>query len=168
MKNRKPVEGYEGRYSVTDDGRVVGPRGRPLVPHINRKTGYSQLVLRINGKASLALVHRLVAEAFIPNPYGKPTVNHKNGDKTDNRAENLEWATRSENMRHAYREHLAPTVPVTAVSKEGTAREFDSISEAARFCGATHIGGIWNALRGKAKTAYGYHWQYADPKRRTR
>lgn len=63
---------------------------------------YLRVVFTIGGKRQPRLVHRLVAETFIPNPENKPEVNHINGDKTDNRVENLEWVTHSENMRHAF------------------------------------------------------------------
>src|ERR1051326_3026154 len=102
----KDIEGLEGLYAVTEDGRVwsypkKGARhnGRFCKMHMTRK-GYSCVSLR---KTMHATVHRLVAKAFIPNPLHLPEVNHKNGVKTDNRVENLEWCTSSENKRHSLR-----------------------------------------------------------------
>lgn len=96
----KPVVGNEA-YMVSNLGRVRALSGRLFVPTVHRQ-GY--LRVRLNGKA--LLIHRLVAEAFIPNPSNKRTVNHINADKSDNRVENLEWATQSENNRHAISSRL--------------------------------------------------------------
>lgn len=68
--------------------------------------GYPQVQLNFEGKYKMQRVHRLIAAAFIPNPENKPYVNHKNGIKTDNRIENLEWCTGSENQLHAFRTGL--------------------------------------------------------------
>lgn len=107
------VPGYEGLYIVSDHGNVMSvPRtvhGDRLVKNVagvklskcKHSSGYQQVVLYRNAHSDLALVHRIVAEAFIPNPDGKPCVNHINGDKTDNRVENLEWVTHKENSHHA-------------------------------------------------------------------
>lgn len=65
--------------------------------------GYLFVSLSKDGKRYLKKVHRLVAQAFIPNPFRKPQINHKNGDKTNNGIDNLEWVTNAENMLHAYR-----------------------------------------------------------------
>lgn len=98
----KPVKGYEGIYSVSDDGTVYSHiSNRPLSKGPN-KNQYVCIRLCKDGIERPFRIHRIVAEAFIPNPDNKEEVNHKNGIKNDNRVENLEWVTRSENHIHAY------------------------------------------------------------------
>lgn len=100
----KDIQGFEGLYSISDDGSVFSLHHgfKPLTPHM-KKCGYAYVGLRRGSshKPSYRRVHRLVAEAFIANPDGKPQVNHLDGDKSNNRASNLEWVTASENMAHA-------------------------------------------------------------------
>ena len=103
------VVGYEGLYMVSDYGRVkrVKPSRGAKVGRVLRQAacsnGYRQVTLSDGCKRRIHRVHRLVAEAFAENPEGKRYVNHIDGDKTNNRVENLEWCTRSENMLHSYR-----------------------------------------------------------------
>ena len=107
----KDVQGYEGQYQVSNLGRVKSLKrkldnGRSVNEKIlnssgKKKTQYGYLMVALAGKTFR--VNRLVATAFIPNPDNKPVVNHIDGDKENNRADNLEWATISENMLHAYR-----------------------------------------------------------------
>ena len=95
-----PIAGFP--YEVSETGQVRNLRGRVKTPR-QKRNGYFQVALYRDGRAHHIGVHRLVAEAFIPNPNGKSTVNHINGVKGDNRAVNLEWATPSENTNHGLR-----------------------------------------------------------------
>lgn len=103
----KEIQGYKGRYAITSDGRVwSNVRNRFLASQISH-LGYPVITLLDGeGNKKTLLIHRLVAQEFIPNPYKYREVNHKDGVKTTNTIENLEWTTRSENMKHAIRTGL--------------------------------------------------------------
>lgn len=104
METWKDIKGFEGIYQISNMGRVksfkADPNGR-ILSIKNSKGDYLNIVLCHGNKRRSVKVHRLVAEAFIPNPDNKPEVNHKDGNKQNNRVGNLEWATRIENQRHA-------------------------------------------------------------------
>ena len=99
----RPVLGYEGYYSVSNYGQVWSHHSGRLLKSIASKTGYLFVHLSVAGIAKRKTIHRLVAEAFIPNPEGKPTVNHINEVKDDNYVGNLEWATHREQNIHGTR-----------------------------------------------------------------
>lgn len=97
---RKQIEGYEGLYSVDETGRIYGKKGKEIKPYDN---GYGYLIIDLrdaNGEKKHKKVHRLVAKAFIPNPKNLPEINHKDENKKNNRAENLEWCTSSYNKKY--------------------------------------------------------------------
>lgn len=109
----KDIPGYEELYAVTDNGRVLRKVGYGCLKErwlkmskTNSGRGYYCVSLSKNGKVTNFRVHRLVATLFIANPDEKKCVNHINGDKLDNRVENLEWATHSENTLHAFKTGL--------------------------------------------------------------
>lgn len=102
----RDIKGYEGKYQVSNLGRVKSlhynrsDKEKVLLPRT--KTRYQYVVLSKNNKVAHKYIHRLVAEYFVPNPDNKPYVNHKDGNKHNNNAENLEWMTPLENNLHAY------------------------------------------------------------------
>ena len=110
----KDVVGYEGIYQVSSNGRikslarfiVCGHGGRmkreTILKNQTHPDGYPQIELNLNAKKFQVKIHRLVAQSFLSNPLNLPYVNHKDGDKTNNSIENLEWCTPSENLIHAY------------------------------------------------------------------
>lgn len=168
METWKDIEGYEGLYQVSNTGKVkalertvphahskeVTKHERTLKPHLT-KQGYLDVQLCKNGTVAHKRIHRLVAAAFVPNIEGKPFVNHKNGIKSDNREENLEWCTPSENIRHAV-DVLGVSInkrTVKVMRSDGVV--FDSIEEAAKTSETSH-GNVWMVINGKRSRAKGY------------
>ena len=101
----KQITGYEN-YSISEDGMVYNTKfNRKMKPNIN-SIGYLRVLLSSGGSTKQLFIHRLVADAFVPNPDNKPEVNHIDGNKENNNANNLEWVTRSENENHAYKTGL--------------------------------------------------------------
>lgn len=95
-------------YSVNLEGEIINTKtGCKLKPWVG-KNGYLTVSLTNNGYAKKVYIHRLLGEAFISNPEEKPTINHKDGNKRNNKLENLEWASHSENIKHAYSSGLQP------------------------------------------------------------
>ena len=156
----KDVAGYEGLYQVSDTGQVKSLARRwrrrdKLLKPGKRAGNYLFVVLNRDGIEDRRSVHRLVAEAFLPNPNQLPQVNHKDEDPTNNHVDNLEWCTQEYNVRYSKSKKVFQCIgdSVIAVHK--------SAVEAAK---ATGIGrtSINNALRGWSLTAGGYNWRYAN------
>ena len=168
----KQIEGFGGRYYVDRAGNIYSTRKnlKPRKQYIN-SFGYCVVGLYENGKEYKRKVHKLVAEAFIPNPNNKPEVNHINGDKTDNSVGNLEWVTRSENVKHAYdlgikkvpcKHLIKPVFQVDRLTGDLIA-SFNSVIEASE---KTNINktNISQVARGVKPSAGGYKWTYQKPK----
>lgn len=155
----KDIEGTDGKYEVSTDGRVRR-KAYELKPYPLRE---GHLTVTLAG-GRRALVHRLVAEAFIDNPGNKLCVNHKNGQPADNNLSNLEWATHGENIAHGYRSngriHYSNVAVIGINPEDGeVAHEFASGENAAKYFGITR-GAIFAAIRSGGKCK-GFYWKRA-------
>ena len=165
------IEGYEN-YEVRPNGEVVNTKtGRVLKPSKDKK-GYLMVTLCNNGCCKTYTVHRLVAEAFIPNPYNLPQVNHKDEDKSNNHVENLEWCTAEYNLNYGSRNKRAAKARINGkrskivlqLRKNGSLiRVWPSVNEVKRQLDYD-VSTIAKCCNGKPrfKTAYGYKWCYAN------
>ena len=170
---------YEASNQYTQFISIKFQAGKILKKH-KTKTGY--LTVQINRKNKF--IHRLVAKAFIPNPENLPQINHKNECKIDNRVENLEWCSSSYNINYGDRNnkvskkltgrkvtnvriHTKEEIERTAEKLKKsiicieTNEIYKSATDAAKIIGGKKCG-ICDVLKGRRKTAYGYHWKYAN------
>lgn len=169
-----PIEGYEGLYEVSSEGRVRSlnynhtGETKILRPEMTGK-GYLMICLWKDGKQKMFLVHRLVALTFVPNMFGLVEVNHINEVKTDNRADNLMWCDRKENQNWGTRNQRVSekntngkcSKPVLQFTKSGEfIREWPSIHEITRVLGFPQ-GNISNCCLGQRKSASGFVWKFS-------
>lgn len=152
------------KYYVNKIGEVYSTRmKRKLTPKVNHD-GYLRVQIWEKGNVEFVSIHRLIAETFLPNPDNKPFVNHLNGDKQDNRIENLEWCTQKENIAHAWKTGLSHRplntagLKVAQFTKDGEfVRDFPSLMEVERTYGYKHSN-ISYAIRHNS-TSHGYRWE---------
>lgn len=157
----RDVPGYEGLYKVSDTGLLSSPNGR-LMKGTKNYNGYLRVNLRKEGNVRQYCLHRLVAQAFVPNPEDKPEVNHKNGKRDDCRAENLEWCTHSENQLHRRRVlGSGGGKPKRAVVCLTTGETYESLSEAAVHTGCA-LSAIYACCRGSLKKTHGLQFAYKE------
>ena len=182
----KPVNGYEGLYEVSDQGRVRSLDHFDGINHFHpgkilnaqKDKRYRMVHLSKKGKVERVLVHRLVATAFVEKPERCDIVNHLDNDPRNNNAKNLEWTTFKGNMQWATKQgrmHYQPEnikkaqeshkIPVIAIDKEGNRLWFPSQRDAVDALGLTdaqrrHIAATCRQERGY-KTTGGYRWEYA-------
>lgn len=171
MEIWRDIEGYEGLYQVSSDGRVKSLEKvnnnhlvkEKILKSGNNGMGYLFVVLSKEGKIKNYTIHRLVAQAFLPNPDNLPQVNHKDEDKSNNRVENLEWCTQQYNNTYGTRlkkSAKANSIPILQFNLDSQfIKKWDSTMQIERELGFYHSN-ISNCCRGKYKTAYGFVWMY--------
>lgn len=179
----RPAVGYEDRYAVSNFGRVRNHKGL-VMKQSKHRDGYLWIGLASKTNPYNVSIHRLVAKTFIPNPENKPQVNHKDGNKVNNRVDNLEWVTPSENVRHAYAKGLISdkspeglqniknaarkslktccNIPIVC---ETTGVEFESMHHAAVYYGVddTTIQGLVRGLTKRSRKLPGLVFKFKDP-----
>ena len=159
----KDIEGYEGIYQVSNLGMVKRVTTGRILKSGKNRGGYLYVNLCKQRLVSNKRIHRLVAQAFIPNPENKSDINHIDEDKTNNTVTNLEWTTRKENLNHGtHNDRVSKTlsIPIIATNiKTGDSTEFYSGKECARQLGL-NAGHITSVLKGRLKQTGGYIFEY--------
>ena len=154
----KDIKNYEGLYAVTSCGKVWSyKRKRFLKPKAN-KYGYLFVSLWKDNELKNFYVHRLVAEAYIPNPENLPQINHKDENKANNCLQNLEWCDAKYNANYGTRNEKFKK-PILQFTLDGELiREWPSATDVGREVRCN----IKECLRGRSKSAYGYIWRYKN------
>ena len=164
MEEWKDIKGYEGIYQISNKGRVKtlgnNKTKKEKIRDGKIDRGYKRISLCKNGKEKKYSIHRLVAEAFLPNPDNLPVVNHKDENKLNNNVENLEWCTQEYNVNYSG----TAGRPGKRVICVETQQIFDSSEDVIRrmFDGKGSSSFIRSHLNGQRPSAYKYHFKYID------
>lgn len=165
----KPIKGWEGKYEVSNLGVVKNAITGHILKQHDAGYGYMQVLLsRSRRNKSHALVHRLVAQAFVPNPNNLPQVNHKDENKYNNLPHNLEWCTAMYNMHYGEASKIRWENARKALSKAVIQSKngieiarFPSLKAAAKALGV-HSSSIHQALNGRSHFCKGFQWYYEE------
>ena len=149
----KDVVGYEGLYGVTSCGKVWSYRNKKFLESASNGKGYLFVYLCKDNEKKRCYVHRLVAEAYLPNPDNLPEVDHIDNNKSHNYLNNLQWITHRDNSRKSNNKQI-----LQYTLNGEFVREWASASDVGKEV-STHI---CNCLKGRRKSAYGYLWKYKD------
>ena len=152
-----PIAGCTGRYEISSIGRVRKCDGKILSAPVN-SCGYPSVKIIKAGCRKTVTVHRLVAEHFLPNPNDWPQINHIDGNKLNNRVENLEWCTASQNTFHAYHHGLKERTKKAAAE---SLRKFQTHGVEARALGLSQ-GNLSAVCNGRIKSTGGYTARYIE------
>lgn len=158
----KEIQGYEGLYAVSNRGRVKNLMSGKVLKNVIVPHGYAKVGLcKGGGKIKQITVHKLVAEAFIPNPLNLPQVNHKDECKNNNNMNNLEWVTASQNNKHSAH---TKSCRINQLSLDGEfIRQWESSMQIKRELGFDNSS-IIQCCKGNKRYSHvgGFKWEYAD------
>lgn len=159
------LQGIETNYEVSPTGEVKNTKTNKTLKGSIKTNGYREFQLMFKGEKKYLMGHRLVALMFIPNPNNKEQINHINGNKLDNRVNNLEWSSSSENNQHAWDNKLNTPSTLRAVTQKNSLgvvlNEFISVAEASRES-ECHNSNIIAVADGDRKTTGGFIWEWKE------
>lgn len=169
----KDIKGFEGLYKVSNKGNIYSLYSNKILKWKTNNRGYHSIGLYKNGKVYYRLIHRLVAEHFVPNPNNYPQVNHKDENKSNNCADNLEWCTNHYNALYGTRIERTVNNKSYKRSRDKLKRKvvgrsldgkkviyLDSIAEGRKY--GFDPPTITNVCKGKYKHHKGFVWEYVD------
>jgi len=157
----KDIKNYEGLYMVSNCGNVKSLKSGCVMKQRYDKYGYKRIGLRKDGKLSTFFIHRLVAEAFIDNPFGLPCINHIDEDKENNNFDNLEWCSQKYNVNYGNRNSKIARTKCKPILCVDTGKIFTSIKNASKAMqlNASCISSVCN---GKARHHKGYKFEFVS------
>ena len=154
----KDIKGYEGLYAITPEGEVWSYKNEKFLKPYTNKGGYLCVNLCKDGKVKNYYVHRLAAEAYLPNPENLPQINHKDENKANNCLQNLEWCDAKYNINYGTHNDKIKK-PILQYDLDGNLiREWECAADV----GKEVKSNICHCLKGSRKSAYGFIWKYKN------
>ena len=164
---KKKISLYQNKYFIYDNGKIQNIKTKNFLKPYKSTNGYLYIKIVRDKKHHHIKIHRIVADAFIPNPYNLPQVNHKDGNKLNNNVNNLEWCSCSQNIKHGFDNNLykkRPALPrkINQYDLKGNfIKTWDKIKDIEKEYSVSHTAIRFCCLE-KIKTCKSYIWRYAD------